>query len=400
MIGDEKTLMVAAEKDKISATPIFLAFLRLGIVSFGGPTMVAYIRELAVDEKCWLSNESFRDGVALCQAIPGATAMQTAAYAGFRAGGPAGALAAFVGFGLPAFVLMVALSAIYQKTRELGPVISAFHGLHVIVIALIANATLNFARGSIRNARDASLAVGAAIFLGTHGSPIIAIVAAATLGLLLYRGVNLSYPKSSTAAARVSMGRLMFFLIAMVSVIVAGLIVLFFLNHRLFNLATIMMKVDLFAFGGGFASVPLMYHEVVQARQWLGAKTFMDGIALGQVTPGPIVITATFVGYQINGILGAVVGTISIFSPSFFIVTAAIPHFDRLQSSALFRRALRGILVSFVGLLLAVTVNFARDVSWSIPAIALAAIAFTALRFKVDILWVVLVGALVSGLVL
>jgi chromate transporter len=161
-----------------------------------------------------------------------------------------------------------------------------------------------------------------------------------------------------------------------------------------------MIKVDLFAFGGGFASVPLMYHEVVQVRQWMGGKTFMDGIALGQVTPGPIVITATFVGYQINGILGAVVGTISIFSPSLFIVTAAIPYFDRLQRSVLFRRALRGVLVSFVGLLLAVTVNFARDVSWSTPAIVLAGAAFAALRLKVDILWVVLVGALISAVAL
>jgi chromate transporter len=386
-------------KEKVSPISIFLPFLRLGIVSFGGPTMVAYIRELAVDKKGWLSNESFKDGVALCQAIPGATAMQTAAYAGFRAGGPIGALAAFAGFGLPAFALMVALSAIYEGTRELGPVISMFHGLHVIVVALIANATLNFGRGSIRNAWDAFLAIGAAIFLGSHGSPIIAIAGTATLGLVLYRGVNLSDQKSSATAPE-STGRFVFFLGAMASIIVAGLIVLFFLNHRLFSLATVMMKVDLFAFGGGFASVPLMYHEIVQARQWMDGKTFMDGIALGQVTPGPIVITATFVGYQISGILGAVVGTISIFSPSLFIITAAIPHFDRLQRSALFQRALRGILVSFVGLLLAVTVNFARDVSWNIQSIILSGIAFGALRLRVDILWVVLAGALISFIIL
>jgi chromate transporter len=161
-----------------------------------------------------------------------------------------------------------------------------------------------------------------------------------------------------------------------------------------------MLKVDIFAFGGGFASVPLMLHEIVDVRHWLDSKTFMDGIALGQVTPGPIVITATFVGYQIAGVLGAVVGTIGIFTPSFLMVLVTVPYFDRLQHSLWFRRALWGILVSFVGLLGAVAVNFGLAVVWSFPAVLIAAAAFVALRFKIDILWVVLAGAAVATFVL
>ena len=161
-----------------------------------------------------------------------------------------------------------------------------------------------------------------------------------------------------------------------------------------------MLKVDIFAFGGGFASVPLMLHEVVAVRGWLDSKTFMDGIALGQVTPGPIVITATFVGYQIAGVLGAVVGTISIFTPSFLMVLVTVPYFDRLQHSLWFRRALRGVLASFVGLLVAVAINFGLAAAWSIPAVLIAAAAFAALRFKIDILWVVLAGAGLSAMIL
>ena len=126
----------------------------------------------------------------------------------------------------------------------------------------------------------------------------------------------------------------------------------------------------------------------------------MDGIALGQVTPGPIVITATFVGYHIAGLIGAVVGTVAIFSPSFLMVPITVPYFDRLQHALLFRRALRGVLASFVGLLLAVTVQFAIAASWTALSILLATAAFVALRFKIDILWVVLVGAGVSVFVL
>jgi chromate transporter len=383
----------------VPAGRLFLALLRLGMTAFGGPAMVAYIRDLAVKKRHWLSQQSFEDGAALCQSIPGATAMQTAAYVGLRAGGPLGALAAFVGFGLPAFVLMVGLSAAYQAGRDLGPVLAAFRGLNVVVIAIIANAALNFGRNSIKNWRDAILAAGAAAFLVLHGSPIIAIVASAALSLLLYRGVNLP-AKSARAASADSGRRMLRFTAILALLVVAGLVVLYLLDRRLLDLATLMLKVDVFAFGGGFASVPLMLHEVVGVRHWLDSKTFMDGIALGQVTPGPIVITATFVGYQIAGVLGAVVGTVGIFTPSFLMVLVTVPYFDRLQHSLWFRRPLRGVLASFVGLLVAVAINFGLAVAWSIPAVLIAAAAFAALRFKIDILWVVLAGAAVAIFVL
>jgi len=161
-----------------------------------------------------------------------------------------------------------------------------------------------------------------------------------------------------------------------------------------------MLKVDLFAFGGGYASVPLMLHEVVEVHHWMDSRVFMDGIALGQVTPGPIVITATFVGYLLAGIPGAIVGTASIFTPSLIVLTMVVPYFDRLQDNPALQRALRGALVSFVGLLLAVTIRFGLAAQWSVYAVIIAVAAFVALRLKADILWVVLVGGVISALVL
>ena len=384
---------------RVPTVRLFLAFLRLGLTAFGGPAMVAYIRDLAVKRNRWLSQETFEDGAALCQSIPGATAMQTAAYVGLRAGGPLGALAAFVGFGLPAFAFMVGLSAAYQAGRDLQPVLAAFHGLRMIVIAIVVNATLTFGRSSIRNGRDAILAAGAAAFLVLHGSPIVAIVASAMLSILLYQGVNL--PTRTSITGSPVTGRQTLALAGLLAVLVtAGLVALYLLDRQLFDLTMLMLKVDIFAFGGGFAYVPLMLHEVVDVHHWLDSRTFMDGIALGQVTPGPIVITATFVGYQVVGVLGALAGTIGIFTPSFLMVLVTVPYFVRLQHSLWFRRALRGVLASFVGLLVAVAINFGIAASWSIPAAVLALAAFAALRLKVDILWVVLVGAAVSTLVL
>ena len=378
-----------------SLRALFGAFLRLGVTAFGGPAMVAYIRDLAVRKNHWVSPDSFADGTALCQTIPGATAMQAAAYVGLRARGTVGALASFVGFGLPAFILMTILSILYTVSRDLQPVESAFRGLHVIVVALVANAVVTFGRSTIKNWRDTILAFGACAFLFGGGSPILAILASAGVGMVIYHGLNL--PIRSLHADGQPDGRRA--VRPVISAVLAGgavLAFLFVIDRRLFDLTVLMMKVDVFAFGGGFASVPVMLHQVVDVRHWMDSKTFMDGIALGQVTPGPIVITATFVGYQIAGLAGALAGTVAVFSPSFLMVLITVPYFDRLQHSLLFRRALRGILASFVGLLLAVTGQFAIAASWTAPSIFLAVAAFVALWFKIDILWVVLVGAGVS----
>jgi chromate transporter len=295
---------------------------------------------------------------------------------------------------------MVILSDVYAASRDLQPVASAFRGLHVIVVALMANSVVNFGRSSIKNWRDAILAGGAGTFLFFRGSPIVAIIASAAVGMALYRRAKLPINPAQADSGLRGQRTIRPVLVGLLA-ISGGLVALFVTNRPLFGLATVMVKTDLFAFGGGFASIPVMLHQVVDVRHWMDSKTFMDGIALGQVTPGPIVITATFVGYQIAGLLGAIVGTVAVFSPSFLMVLLTVPYFDRLQHALLFRWALRGILASFVGLLLAVTLQFAAAASWTTPSILLAVAAFVALCFlKIDILWVVLVGAAVSVIVL
>jgi len=162
------------KKYPATVVDIFVAFFRLGLTAFGGPAMVAYIRTMAVKDKKWVNEDSFKKGIALCQTIPGATAMQAAAYTGLRAGGPWGAVAAYTAFGLPAFILMVTLSAMYTKTHDLPGVIALFSGLQVIVVALVAAAAIGFGRRYITTRQDILLVAGASVFLALGGSPIIA----------------------------------------------------------------------------------------------------------------------------------------------------------------------------------------------------------------------------------
>ena len=355
--------------------------------------MVPYIGKMAVEQRKWLDEGTFRDGVALCQTIPGATAMQTAAYVGFRARGVAGAAVSFIGFGLPAFLLMVGLSAFYARSYTLPPVISIFNGLQTVVVAIVANAAVSFGKTSLKGFRDVIIAMIAAGMFGSGVSPILVIILAALLGFIFYRKNSL--PSLSVSSIRVNRSSARPLLI-IASVAALAFIVLFFVERKLFDLAAMMFRIDLFAFGGGFASVPLMYNEIVDVRSWMDGQTFLNGIALGQITPGPIVITATFVGYMLYGLIGAVVATVSIFLPSFLIVIGVTPYFDRLRNSAYFAGAIRAILCSFVGLLLTVTFRFASNIPWDIPRVSLAAAAFVALLFKVEIIWIVLVGTVVS----
>ncbi|OGP55557.1 MAG: hypothetical protein A2Y65_00885 [Deltaproteobacteria bacterium RBG_13_52_11] len=375
---------------------LFKSFLRLGLTAFGGPSMVAYIRTMAVERKQWLDEGSFRDGVALCQTIPGATAMQTAAYVGLRARGVGGAIVSFVGFGLPAFILMLTFSALYTYTHTVPAVISAFSGLQAIIVAIIANATVSFGKTTLKNWGTIVIAVVAAVLFGIGVNPLIVIAAAALFGLVLMKGQNAFHSAGAPTQQPLSMKPFALFL----TFVVAVFILLLLIQRQLFDLAILMFRIDLFAFGGGFASVPLMFHEIVQVRHWMDSSTFLNGIALGQVTPGPIVITATFVGYMLYGLPGGLAATFGVFSPSCLMVIGVVPYFDRLRASLYFNRAMSGILSSFVGLLLTVTVRFASPVQWDFPHVLFACAALVALLLKVDILWVVLIGTALSVVVL
>jgi chromate transporter len=368
----------------------------LGATAFGGPAMIAYIRRKVVEQCRWLDDRTFRDGVALCQTIPGATAMQMSAYVGLRLRGVAGAAASFIGFTLPAFLLMMILSALYVRTSHLPAVVSAFAGLQAIIVGIIGHAAVSFGRTSLHSWRDASIALLAAGMFGWGIHPILIILVTAVTGLALSRpGTLPALPDPSAKETRRVRP-----IVGLVALTVLGFGLLFVAEPRLFELAALMFRIDVLAFGGGFASVPLMFHEIVEVRSWMDGPTFVNGIALGQMTPGPIVITATFVGYWLYGVLGALTATIGVFLPSFILVVSLVPYFDKLRGSRAFNNALNGILCSFVGLLLMTTVRFAVKVPWDSTRALLASATFVALLWQVDISWVVLIGAVVAILML
>lgn len=377
-------------------TDLFLAFLRLGITSFGGPAMIAYIKDLAVSRRKWLDESEFRNGVVLCQSIPGATAIQVAAYVGLKTCGIRGALASYIGFGLPAFIIMLILSALFTQFRNFPLAISIFNGLQVVVVALMFNAVYSFGKGIRRDLTSFCFVIGATTLFWLGVSPFLVILISALAGVFVMRAGRFS-------AAGNNDGREYWFhegIWILLLLLIAGISILYVVDYKLFELAAVMLQVDVFAFGGGFSSLPLMLQKVVHVHGWMSTKTFMDGIALGQITPGPIVITATFVGYMLKGITGAVVATIAMFTPSFLVLVAVEPVFNRFRNSRYFIKAIDGVFACFVGLLIFVGFKFLLDVPWDTVRVVLGLAVLAALIRKIDILYIVLFSIISSALFL
>ncbi|MEJ5227110.1 chromate efflux transporter [Thermodesulfovibrio sp.] len=376
----------------VNLKDLFVTFLKLGLTAFGGPAMVAYIREVAVERKQWLDEKTFHGGIALAQAIPGATAMQVAAYVGLKTRGILGGLVSFVGFGMPAFLLMLFLSFLYEKTRSVSEIISVFMGLQIVVVAIIANAFLMFTKPILKSKGELLIAFLSFLLFTLKFNPFLIILICLLLSQLIFKEETIKIENNSK---KVNLRGMAILLIALLFL----LLLLFISDKTLFNIAITMIKIDCFAFGGAYASLPLMLHEFVDRLKWIDEKTFMDGIALGQITPGPIVITATFVGYLLKGYIGAIIATLAIFSPSFLIMALASEIDGKIKNSKIFSRAKKGLIASFSGLLLFATIKFAYTLEWNWIKLLFLSVSIFCLIKKINILYVVIIGATISAFV-
>jgi chromate transporter len=369
---------------------MFLVFFRMGAGAFGGPAMVTHIRRRIVEEKKWIIASDFDSGVALCQAIPGAVIMQLAAFCGLKIKGIPGAIVAFLAFGFPSFLLMFVLSILYKSFHEISWVGSILLTLRVTLAAIVAQAALSFGRMHFRQVYDVIIAVAAAILFLLKVHPALVILFASLLGIVFP-----STKKRDFGSIGVS-GTFRFFLFIL-GILTVSLILLRLLAPDLFTLSTLMLRVDLYSFGGGLAAVPIMYHEFVDIYGWFDSQTFTDGIVLGQITPGSVIITATFAGYLHAGVIGSLVATLSVFTPSFLILMASVPFYDRLSKWSYFSRIISGVLSAFIGLLAVVSWHFASGIHWDWLHGILAGLVFIVLMFRVKVIWVIL-GSLVFSL--
>ena len=383
----------------IPLSVLFTRVFKLGATAYGGPAMIGQIKETVVNRYAWIKEGEFMRGVALCQLIPGATMVQIVTYVGYRVRGILGALTAAVAFVLPAFIALLVLSAIYFKFHSLWFIQALFKGLGAIVVAILLNACITFGRSILKDWKVILIAALSFFAFFLQWNFVLIFVFAAVTSFVLRPKIPLTKAAASGGPS-LNVKKKEYLIIALLAAVIClALIVSYVVDPKITDLSLNLSKIGALAFGGGFTAIPLIQYEMVERFQWLSTKEFLDGIALGQVTPGPILITATFVGYKVSSLLGAFMATLGIFFPSFFILVLLIPYHDRLRGVEKVRMMEQGVLGSFIGMLALVLYNFGKTSLVDLPSILMASGAFLAIYKKISLPYILVAGGMLSILI-
>jgi chromate transporter len=371
------------------------------LVGFGGGIAVlAMIRNVTVRKRRWLTDSEFVEAVALAQSLPGTSAGNSVTYIGVRLRGWRGAAAAMSGFILPSMLIMILLAITYKHVRNLSGTQRFFHGLNGAVVALILVTAWRMGKNILTRRWQWLLAVLSFLAVAILNATVLEVVfAAGLIGIYIdsfaekqwrqWRNLRTIVARrrarirARLAKQRRSTTLRSIAVIALAMPIAAKL-------SLLITLAAICLRMGSVTFGGGLVMIPLIESEVVDTHHWLTHQEFADATALGQITPGPVLITATFVGYRVAGTLGALVATISIFLPAFLMTIAAASSLRRFRNNEQVQAFLRGIAPAVVGLLVAAALSIGRSGihSWVGLSIMLLAM-FTLIRFRPNPFWVI-----------
>ena len=381
-------------RPQIPLWTIFTSYFIVGLTAFG-MAILQRLKALVID-KHWLSEEEMNEGLALVQLYPGPLMVDFTAYVGYKLRGVPGAVLATLGFVTPSFVLMLILSAAYFAAGSLLWVRPLFLGLEALVVGILVNVTLDMGARALKGRGEAAIALGAFVALSFKVNAILIVLAALVLGALLLKpsANNKTGARAMSVTEPASLKRW----IAIAAVIVLVLAAAGFawaLNSDIGRMSLVFFKIGSVAFGNGMTIIPLIQADAVDGHQWLTLGQFADGIALGQITPGPFLITAAFIGYKLGGLLGATLATFAMFSPPFAMTLIFTELLGRLRNLRAIRGALAGVLASFVGLLAVVLLQLGGVGIVGPASLALAAGAFVGVRyFKWDIVWVFVVGVM------
>ncbi|MEX0694411.1 MAG: chromate efflux transporter [Rhodospirillales bacterium] len=344
-----------AEEQPAQGTPgeVFLAFLKLGLTSFGGPIAhLGYFRDELVTRRRWLSDSAYADLVALCSFLPGPASSQAGFALGMMRAGWLGALAAFTAFTLPSALALLILAM--TATSITGPVgTGALHGLKIVAVAIIAQAVWGMAKNLCPDKERAAIAAGAVAVLafvpGAFGM-IGAILLGAVAGLALGRGTDTPVGGHVTmpVSRRVAVGALIaFFALLVLLPLVAG-------QGQAWAVIDSFYRSGALVFGGGHVVLPLLQGEVVQPG-WVTPDAFLAGYGAAQAVPGPLFTFAAYLGAVLgpepNGIVGATLGLLAVFLPGFLLLVGVLPFWDRFRSMARAQSLMQGANAAVVGIL-------------------------------------------------
>ncbi len=396
--------MAAANRPPGALGEVARLFLRLGLTAFGGPAAhIAMFHDEVVTRRRWLSDAEFLDLMAAANLIPGPNSTEMAIHLGYLRAGWAGLLVGGAAFILPAFLIVLALAAVYARYGATPTAQALLYGIQPVVIAIILQAIVGLGRKALRRPLPVVVAVGALAlyFANVHE---LALLAGGGLVVMLARNGRRLWPAGGGGVAALlpvaarpgPVARLLraaaggevwaAALAAAVPVTLVGLFLSF-------------LKIGAVLYGSGYVLVAFLQTEFVERLGWLTSAQLLDAVAVGQFTPGPVFTTATFIGYQLAGVPGAVVATVGIFLPGFVFVAITNPLIPRLRESPWLAALLDGVVAASLGLMAAVMVALGRRALVDVPTMLVAlAAAVLLIRFRVNSTWLILGGALVGWL--
>ncbi len=336
-------------------------YLKIGLLSFGGPAgQIALMQDELVDRKRWIEGAAFQRGLNVAMLLPGPEAQQLATWLGWRLHGVRGGLAAGLAFILPGAALMILLAWIAARYGAVGPVAAVFYGVQPAVLVLVARALWTLGGRAIKTRLHFALAIGAFIGLWLLGLPFPLIVAAAALAGIVFRAAD---PGSGPEAAPVLWAPVLRTL-GVWAVLIGGVALLI---HGLFgpapfrDVAALFTSAAFVSFGGAYALLPYVAERAVEDYGWLSAAEMLNGLAIAEATPGPLILVNVYAGFYAGYPLGlgALTGALACFytfAPSFMLILAAAPYVEAMQRLRWIRRALAGVSAAVVGVILNLTV--------------------------------------------
>lgn len=384
----------------VSLWTLFWVFFRIACTSFGGfMAMISVVENVVVERKKLMAHHDILDGISLASLLPGPVAVNLVVYVGYRLRGGAGALVSALGAVLPSFALIVILSVAYFRWGQVPAVNKLFMGFIPAVTAIIVSAAWNMSRKSIVDVREAAIALAAfAALLGIGGfySTLGIIVAAGTIGWLLFRETPGAPSKPDEKSTKPRPG-LNVNAIALSTAPLAG-VPLWSLDPALITkLFSVFAGMSVMLFGGGYVFIPLIQEIVVSHHKWVTSQEFVDAIAMGQITPGPILVSAAFIGLKVAGFAGAVAATMGIYLPPALLMVTGTHALERIKRSVAIQAALRGVRSAVIGMIFAAAVVVGRT---SVPvwySVLIFVVALYALvRWRLDAVWVIPVAGAVG----
>jgi chromate transporter len=363
--------MTESVEQNVSLSTIVREWSRIGAVGFGGPPAhIALLRNLCVEDRGWLSAHEFEDGISATNLLPGPASTQLAIFCAWRLRGRLGALIGGICFIVPGLVIILALSALFLAAHPRPWVLGAAAGTGAAVPAVALNAAIGLMPASWRRTGDVrALKVRWLCYFVAGGASAATIGPYLVLVLFACGFIEIAVQGGFTNS---SVKSVLLLFPATATPVIGGLAAL----------CWVAFKVGALSYGGGFVIIPLMQHDAVVTYHWMTGAQFLNAVALGQITPGPVVQTVAVVGYAAGGLGGGLLAALVAFAPSFCFIIAGASHFDRLRADARIQAFLTGAAAAVIGAIAGSAIPLGRELAhlWQLGILGLAAIWLLGLR--------------------